>query len=401
MLFNFGSKSSLLLVFFIHGLVFSILLLIKGIQNNDKPSYWLSFFTILCTLYISPFMLGYAGWYSRNPYRDILFYIPFQQLFLLPPVLYFYCKTLFDKSYIFQTKDFAHFIPAFIYLLYSIVVFFTDKIVLDEYYFYQDGRDKDFAFEYQAVGFVSLVFYSIRCLNIYQNYKLMTYNTVSYADSLTFKWAQRFLLAFLLLLVIRGLFFIINPEWDAFGRKFWYYLLFSILFYYISISGFINSVRSVVSLNTLPIPTKNHLDLSISSEIIDFSTNTNEEKLLAGKSEIPDLEIWKSKIEKLMLIDKIYENPELSIYHLAQQLATHPKKISQVINQGFAMNFNDYINQHRVKAVIQKMAAGEHSLQTLLGLAFDCGFNSKSTFNRAFKRLTSLSPNEYIKKNFT
>jgi AraC-like DNA-binding protein len=398
MLFNFGLKSSFLLIFFFHGLVFAILLFIKGIQNNDKSSYWLSFYTFLCTLYISPFMLGYAGWYSRNPYRDILFYTPFQQLFLIPPVLYFYFKTLFDKSFVFRAKDFLHFVPAFIYFLYSIGIFFIDKVILGKYYFYQDERDKDFAFEYQAVGFVFLVFYAVRSLHIYQRYKATTYNTVSYADSLTFRWAQRFLLALLLLLLIRGLFFILNPEWANFGRKFWYYLLFSFLFYYISISGYINSIRSVVSLNDLS--ANNNLDLSTAKVEITIASDSEAEKLLDNKNEIPDLEIWKNKIEKMMLIDKIYENPELSIYHLAQKLATHPKKISQVINQGFSMNFNDFINQQRVKAVIQKMEAGEHSLQTLLGLALECGFNSKSTFNRAFKRLTALSPNEYIKKNF-
>lgn len=64
------------------------------------------------------------------------------------------------------------------------------------------------------------------------------------------------------------------------------------------------------------------------------------------------------------------------------------------------MNFNDFINQYRVKAVIKKMEAGEHTIQTLLGLALEVGFNSKSTFNRAFKRHTSRSPNDYIKENF-
>jgi hypothetical protein len=45
---------------------------------SDK---WLSIFLLLCVLYISPWMLGFAGWYDNQPYRDILFYIPFQQLY--------------------------------------------------------------------------------------------------------------------------------------------------------------------------------------------------------------------------------------------------------------------------------------------------------------------------------
>ena len=63
------------------------------------------------------------------------------------------------------------------------------------------------------------------------------------------------------------------------------------------------------------------------------------------------------------------------------------------------MNFNDFINHYRIEAVKEKLSAGEHNTTTLLGIAYDCGFNSKATFNRAFKKSTTLSPNEYLKKN--
>ena len=61
------------------------------------------------------------------------------------------------------------------------------------------------------------------------------------------------------------------------------------------------------------------------------------------------------------------------------------------------MNFNDFINHYRIEAVKEKLNFGEHHKTTLLGIAFDCGFNSKATFNRAFKKSTSLSPKDYLK----
>lgn len=73
--------------------------------------------------------------------------------------------------------------------------------------------------------------------------------------------------------------------------------------------------------------------------------------------------------------------------------------MSQIVNQGFNVNFNDYVNSLRIAALIQQLKAGEHHTRTLLALALDCGFNSKSTFNRAFKKLTGLTPLEYIRKN--
>ncbi|GAB2640394.1 hypothetical protein GCM10027035_37780 [Emticicia sediminis] len=337
-------------------------------------------------------MFGYAGWYSKEIYRNILFYTPFQQLFLLAPVLYFYFKTLLDKSFSFSARDYIHFLPATLYLIYSIIVFFTDKVILKEYYFYADGKDKDFSTWYQITGLFSLTYYLIQSLKTYNEYKTITYNVVSFADSVMFRWAKRFLIAFLMLIAIRIVFFIANPEWDEFGKKFWYYVCFSVLFYYVSISGYTNSVLSTTSFRDSARNFENDSKLNVEDIIIDKNT---------FKAEIADLDIWKEKIESLMLVDKMYENPELVISDLSNRLGTHSKKISQIINEGFEMNFNDFVNHYRTKALIAKIEEGEHNIQTLLGLALDCGFNSKSTFNRAFKRATNLSPKEYIEKNYS
>ncbi len=396
MLFSFSLKSSILLIFFFHGIVFSTLLLVKGLQTENKSNLLLSLFILLCAFYIAPFMFGYAGWYSKQHYRDFLFYVPFQQLFLLPPVLYFYIKTLLDKSFQFSTKDYIHFLPATIYLIYSFIIFIVDKVILNEYYFYSDGKDKDFSFWYQVAGLFSLAFYLSRSLRTYNSYRIMTYNSVSFAESVMFKWAKRFLTAFLMLIIIRILFFMINPEWDEFGKKFWYYVSFSVLFYYVSISGYTNSILSATSFKDSTI--NPNADLKLEADNIsetEFINNTKEEK-----NKVQDLDMWKEKIETLMCNNKMYENPQLVISDISSKLGTHSKKVSQVINQGFNMNFNDFINHYRITYFLQKIQGGEHNIQTFLSIAFECGFNSKSTFNRAFKRATSLNPKEYIEKYY-
>lgn len=386
MYFDLSPKSVALLVFFAHGIVFSVLLLVKSIQNENKASAWLSLFSILCSLYISPFMFGYAGWYGQQPYRDVLFYIPFQQLLLLPPVLFFYTKSLLDKSFSFKRADFIHFIPAIIYLIYSVIIFITDKIVLQEYYFYADGRDKDLATWYQIAGFISLVFYSIKSLNTYRKYKSITFDVVSFADNILFKWVQRFLIALLILLIIRILFFVLNPEWAQFGNKFWYYLCFSILFYYISLSGYVNSVQTIIPFNS----NFNAIE-EIEIETIETSA--------ANQLNIVELDEWKINLETLMMVDKAFQNPTLTLADVSEKLKISAKKISQVINQGFKMNFNDFVNYYRTEEVIKKLQSGKHNIHTLLAIAYDCGFNSKSTFNRSFKKQTGLTPKEYLIKN--
>ncbi|MBL0268466.1 MAG: AraC family transcriptional regulator [Chitinophagaceae bacterium] len=87
---------------------------------------------------------------------------------------------------------------------------------------------------------------------------------------------------------------------------------------------------------------------------------------------------------------------------LPTQLAKACKPIlpllSMVINKGFSMNFNDWVNKYRLEEVKSLFEKGEHKKQTLLSIAFECGFNSKATFNRAFKKATGITPREWLSR---
>lgn len=390
LLFDFNLKSSLLLIFFVHGLVFSFLLFRKAIQTEQKESRWLAWFILLCALYIAPFMLGYAGWYSEGLLRDTLFYVPFQQLFFIGPILYFYTRSLLNPDFRLQKSDWFHFGPGFIYLSFILIVFLTDKIILRRYYFYADGRDMDLDFWYQFAGLLSMVYYLFLSLRRYQRYRQNAFDTVSFANAILFDWIPRFLMAFIIVLFLRVLFFILNPEWGEFGSKFWYYLCFSILFYYISISGYVAAVRS-----ELPLQMSLFQQANISLEV-PKKIKTIEES--ASNAVIENLEEWKQKVIQLMEQDKLFENPSLTLNDVAKNLETTSKQVSQIINQGFQLNFNDFINEYRTKAVIEQLKSGEHQLKSLLGIALECGFNSKSTFNRAFKKVTQQTPKRFIEE---
>ncbi len=392
--FGFGFKSSTLLIFFIHGVIFTLLLCYRGFRNEQKSSLWLAGFIFLCTLYITPFMLGYSGWYGLDTYREILFFVPFQQLFLLPPFLYFYVKSSLNPSFRLEKKDWLHFVPAIAYAVYSLIVWVTDTMLLDTYYFYEVKRDKDFSAWYQIAGFLMLVFYLFESLKLYAKYKKKTYDTVSFADSILHVWIQRFLIAFLGLLLIRALFFIINPEWANFGRKYWYYLAFSILFYYIALSGYVHSIK--INLQFLP-----KLDSNTTVAFLAEADNQQKPTENSEKAEVSITEedrVLQKQLEKLMTEAQLFANPNLTLFDVASKLDTHPKKVSNIINKGFKMNFNDFVNSYRTQEVIKKVEANENDIKTLLGIALESGFNSKSTFNRAFKKHTQQTPKEYFSK---
>jgi AraC-like DNA-binding protein len=196
------------------------------------------------------------------------------------------------------------------------------------------------------------------------------------------------MIAFLGLLVLRVLFFIINPDWGNFGSQFWYYFLFSVIFYYIAITGYGNIVKQI---------TLDGEKLEVVNVFTEEDTESIENTISLSVAD-KEFSRLKSSLSELMRSKKLYENPRLTLADVAKELNITSKAVSSAVNSGFNMNFNDFVNHYRIEAVKEKLNNGEHNTRTLLGIALDSGFNSKATFNRAFKKSTSNSPKDYIEK---
>lgn len=404
MYFQFNRFSSLLFVFFLHGLVYAFLLFRKGVVNESPADKWLSFFLLLCVLYIAPWMVGFAGWYDTQPYRDVLFYVPFQHLYLIGPVIFFYLQSLLNPSFRFGKKEMLHFIPGILYLLFSIVMVVTDKLVLKRYFFLANGADPDFDTWYQLSGLLSMLFYFILSLRYYTLYKKLMVQVISYADVVMFRWVRNFLMSFLLMLVVRAGFSLaelVIP--GTYVSNWWYFFVFAIIFYYIAITGYSNSIETKIAFQPNLLAYRPALLLNYADSVADDEAETEEAEVINIESEPAkenndpeEIQTWKQKLLQLMQQDKAYEDPELSLAEVAKQLQSNPSFISKMVNQGFGINFNDFVNRFRIEAVKEMILRGEHKKQTLLGIAFECGFNSKATFNRAFKKIAGQSPKEFI-----
>ena len=409
--FEFGFHSSLLLIFFVHGLVYAALLLRKGIRNESYSDKWLSLFLLLCAFFIAPWMLGFAGWYDNQPYRDLLFYIPMQHLYFMGPVIFFYVQSLLNPSFRFGKKEWLHLLPGVLYLFYSLIMLVTDKLILKRYYFLADEMDRDFDYWYQASGLFSMLIYFFISLRYYSLYKKLVVQVISYADTVLFRWVKNFLLAFLLMQLLHigfEIFSKIFPALNSYFGSWWFFFFFAVIFYYIAITGYANSIETKVPFKLNLLSYKPSLLLGHSPAEEDENNFTEEAEVIEiedvqteRKEDSTLLAEWKPKIEAFLKIEKAYEDAELSLTQVAKQLKTNPSTISKVINQGFQLNFNDFVNQYRIEAVKEKLKAGEQKTQTLLGIAYDCGFNSKATFNRAFKKATGGSPMEWIGGNIT
>ena len=92
--------------------------------------------------------------------------------------------------------------------------------------------------------------------------------------------------------------------------------------------------------------------------------------------------------------DKLFKDQELSLNSIAKQLNIKPYLISKSLNEVYNKRFNDFVNEYRVKEVQSLLQNSDNSKYTLLSIAMDAGFNSKSSFNRAVKKQLGILPSE-------
>lgn len=102
-------------------------------------------------------------------------------------------------------------------------------------------------------------------------------------------------------------------------------------------------------------------------------------------------------LQQKMLDEQYYLNSKLSLSELAAEMSLTSHQLSQLLNQELQMNFFDFVNQYRVEETKRKLIDPEYSHLSILGIAFECGFNSKGAFNRIFKKYEGISPSAFIK----
>lgn len=364
-------RSIICFIAILQGLTFAILLIIRGFREKNKADFWLAILLlVLCSALITPF-IGFANVYDLNQW---LTYFPFSISYSYGVLVWFYTVFLTDSKREFQRKDWLLFIPAFLYLAFRFYLF-AHSVEWKDWFGDNYGKiSNTFFFVTELIWNLVFLYFSIRH---YQKYRVWLNQNYSDTEKIKFDWLRNFLYVFTFILILGAVFdftnsFIFKLSYIQF---FYFELVLALTTYYLAVAGYLRS--KTIELN--------------------FSEKEAEE-IEQRKTLLPEkeLEKLKNKMQFLMTDEKIYLEPNLTLNDLSRKLGVNSSILSYAINNGFGKNFNDFINEFRINEVKEKLKTSDDSL---LNVAFDCGFNSKATFNRAFKKFTGTSPKEFQEKS--
>ncbi|WP_252790693.1 helix-turn-helix domain-containing protein [Mucilaginibacter flavidus] len=296
--------------------------------------------------------------------RPNLYFLPIFYSFGFGPLIWFYLKSLIQQNFRFKRADLLHFIPVALQAgLYFFLTFCSYPV--KSWYWENVHRQYTYRIEFDGT-WISMTIYLVLSFRLLRHYQVWVANNFSDLSRIRLNWLK-VILGILLLLCLQWFVEIILR--DVYGVYFNYD-------YSVEILGVIALVLGVAGLQQASL-----------SEV-----SYEPESTVVYETDPAILE----RISRSMEQDRLYLNPTLTLLELSAALKLNSKIVSRHINVGFGKSFNDYVNSYRVEEVKRRLKSGDLAKLTIMGLAMESGFNSKTTFNRIFKSFTGHAPSEFI-----
>ena len=390
--------------FVIAGLInaglFAFLLLTR--KKNSAASFLLIIFMLLVSFQALLNAFDTREFFLDNPHLSrISWLLPS----LFGPFVYLFSKKITSNEHHLKQKDGIHFLPfAFYFGALSDWFFSPAAEKIRQLSDFDELSKKDFGWQNQ-LSIVIILFYLLLTLRELKEYRRNIENTYSEISNRRLEWIKKFVYSMLAILFISAMGFY-GKKWDvALLSNFYHYNygLLVLLIYWMAYKCIIQPELYLVQKE--PVPTIPDEDMPL----LPSDWQEQQEEILVPLPEIQAQKYQKSgldaetavllysKLSVFMEVNKPYLEPDLTIYKLAEYLGVQRHHLSQVINEKAQKSFFDFINYYRVEEVKKQLSNPEMSNRNILGIALDCGFNSKATFNTAFKKYTSMTPSAYQK----
>ena len=346
---------------------FAFILLAK--KQNPLPNRFMGLWLLVLCLSFVEYWITNTGFYLQYPYlAGIISGAPL----VYGPFFFLYVYYLLNPQRKWDWKQWWHFLPVILYYLTGLASFFSvgaeEKIAIMEQI--RQGEPPMVIFVWGIIKGIHGFLYMAYVVRYLGNFEQQAFNRFSNPDHLRIKWLK--ILAYCLL-AIYGLAILNNAL---------------VLFWGINVEFILGLCAAILILGGSYFAIKQQTLFK-----------TEEWKVRASDSSeigLPTQEL-KLRVSEYMDQEKPYLNPDFNMQQFAAGIEIPTKQLSAILNQGFGVNFFTFVNQYRVEEVISRMKDPKNDHLTLLGIAYDCGFNSKTTFNTVFRKLTGQTPSKFKK----
>lgn len=363
----FQLKTTVLQFGYFFGLLFFLIFFIRGIREERLSDKLLGGVMFFMAMLIQDYTFGFAGinvlWEEMDGW-------PRHFPWLFPACVYFYFLTQTNIHFKWSARHLFHLLPYILYLVLSLILYCLG--LTPNKGLYRSNLGIIWEYFHYLLSNGGIFYYFIKSLKIYKNYKIWAENQYSNFYQIELKWLRNFLAFYLLGAIIHLINTIIDQIFVLSFDQDYYWQLFTVI--------------TIVFVGVYGLSQKQEKQLTFVEE-----TETGKDK---PKFSIEEEGAFKTKIKQLMIDKQPYLNPELTLKELALMMNTNTTILSGMINQCFEKNFNDFINEYRVNAFKSALQEPSNKNLTLVAIGYDCGFNSKATFNRAVKKYTGKMPSE-------
>lgn len=313
---------------------------------------------------------------------------------LLGPLLYLYTLSLLTPDFKLGLRHVIHLVPALMGLLVQIPFYALSDEQKIEHWFSQKyifEREIDVAIQVLVLGvYVALTFAMIL------HYEKTLKGYLSNIEKYRFTWLKTLTFSMLALFTVAGLYVVTHDEAIIFKAL---PLTLFVMIYVLTFTA-MKQCSAFQALHNLGLrlekkPSSNELlSLSIDEEKAEPTTNHDNLEIKYKKSGLNNgqMETYKEQLMEHLKSNKPYLKPQLKIHDLAKEMNISAHQLSQVMNVGLGKSFYDLINEMRVKEAQERLLDPQYAHLTVLAIAEDVGFCSKSTFNTAFKQITGQTP---------
>ncbi len=372
-----------------------LLLLIK--KNRFVYDIVLAIWLFMISLQLFSVLIGIEDNNQVNRSMMLLKMIPFTY----GPFFYIYSKMLVLSKPVFRGKYLFHFIPFVIASIYYLFIASKTNTIEELNRSFLGGNLSVSHIVYATLLIISIIYYVVKILILLTIHRKKILNHFSYeSEKNNLNWLKTIAIIFAIIYPSAVLARILNlvADHEIFSPIIFPVIGFTFFAYALSIFGFQqDSIFISPSFARLQSRKERLAQIEEDDEVVEEILNKKYEKSGLKPETYSEYE---KTIINYMNSEKPYLDNAFSIQTMSEALSIQKFYITQVLNESLNKNFYTFVNDFRIEEVKNLIKVDDNNKYTLLSLAFDSGFNSKTSFNTTFKKYTGKTPSQYRKEVF-